>query len=146
MDTNTLNNRISLVAPCGIDCGICELHNLTENDSLYQTLVLRGIAKEKLPCHGCRAVEGNCPIIPDLCKTWVCVKENDLEFCSGCTDFPCIRLQPAADRANILPHNMKVFNLCKINQVGLIAFIEQSAEIKRHYYKGIIEVGNGPNK
>ena len=144
MEFTNSNNRLSLVAPCGIDCGICELHTLTKNDALYQTMIQRGIAKEKLPCPGCRVVDGNCPVIPNVCDTWKCVKENEMEFCSGCTDFPCNRLQPAADRANILPHNMKVFNLCKINQVGLFAFTEQSSEIKKRYYKGIIEVGNGP--
>lgn len=144
MESNNINDRLALVAPCGIDCGICELHLVSETDELYQSLLQRGIAKEKLPCPGCRAVEGSCPVKPDGCNTWKCVKENELEFCSGCTDFPCTRLQPAADRANVLPHNLKVFNLCLINQIGLKAFIERSAEIKKRYYFGKMQVGNGP--
>jgi hypothetical protein len=144
MNPNTLTDRLSMVAPCGIDCGICELHTLTEDDALYQTMVQRGISKEKLPCPGCRAVEGNCLVKTTVCDTWKCVKENELEFCSACTDFPCNRLQPAADRADVLPHNLKVFNLCLINQIGLKAFVEISAEIKLKYYKGKIVVGNGP--
>jgi hypothetical protein len=144
MKLNICNERLNMVAPCGIDCGICEMHTLTENDSLYLTMIQRGIPKEKLPCPGCRAVEGNCPVKPTVCDTWKCVGENELEFCSGCTDFPCNRLQPAADRADLLPHNLKVFNLCKISQIGLKAFTEQSAEIKLKYYRGKIVVGNGP--
>lgn len=144
MEPDKINERLSMVAPCGIDCGICELHLVSETDELYQSLLQRGIPKEKLPCPGCRAVEGNCPVKPTVCNTWTCVKENELEFCSACTDFPCNRLQPAADQANILPHNLKVFNLCLINQIGIKAFTERSAEIKLKYYLGKMEIGNGP--
>jgi hypothetical protein len=144
MELNSINERLSLIAPCGIDCGICELHLVSETDELYQSLLKRGIRKEKLPCPGCRAVEGNCPVKPTVCDTWKCVKENELEFCSACTDFPCNRLQPCADRADVLPHNLKVFNLCLINQIGLKAFAGRSGEIKMKYYKGKIVVGSGP--
>jgi hypothetical protein len=139
-----ITDRLSLVAPCGIDCGICQLRLLKENDELYRSLMARGIPKEGLPCPGCRAVAGHCPVKPSVCDTWKCVSENELEFCSACTEFPCNRLQPAADRADVLPHNLKVFNLCLINQIGLGAFTERSAEINRKYYSGKIELGNGP--
>jgi hypothetical protein len=144
MESNTINDRLNMVAPCGIDCGICELYLCKDDEQLYDYLVQKGIPKEKLPCLGCRAIEGNCPVIPTVCDTWNCVKENELEFCSACTDFPCNRLQPAADRANVLPHNLKVFNLCLINQIGLKAFTERSAKIKQRYYQGKMQVGNGP--
>ncbi len=144
MNLNNLTDRLSMVAPCGIDCGICELHILTKNDEWYERMVQRGISPDRLPCPGCRAIEGNCPVKPTTCATWKCVKENELEFCSACTDFPCNRLQPCADRADILPHNLKVFNLCLINQIGLKAFVEKSAEVKLKYYCGKIDVGNGP--
>ncbi|MDP2889396.1 MAG: DUF3795 domain-containing protein [Bacteroidota bacterium] len=144
MERNTINERLSMVAPCGIDCGICELHLCKDDQNLYNYLLQLGIPKEKLPCPGCRAIEGNCPVKPTVCDTWTCVRENELEFCSACTDFPCNRLQPCADRADVLPHNLKVFNLCLINQIGLKAFTERSGEIKMKYYKGKIVVGNGP--
>lgn len=144
MESNKINERLSMVAPCGIDCGICELHLVRETDELFQSLVQKGIPGEKLPCPGCRAADGNCPLKPNGCATWNCVKENELEFCSGCTDFPCNHLHPAADRADVLPHNLKVFNLCLINQIGLKAFIKQSAEIKKRYFCGKMQVGNGP--
>lgn len=145
MELNTINDRVNMVAPCGIDCGICELQLCKNDKQLYDYLVQKGIPKEKLPCPGCRAVEGNCPVKPSVCDTWKCVKENELEFCSACTDFPCNRLQPCADRADVLPHNLKVFNLCLINQIGLKAFAERSGEIKMKYYRGKIVVGNGPH-
>lgn len=135
-DSNTLTDRLSMVAPCGIDCGICELHLCKDNEQLFNCLVQKGIPKEKLPCQGCRSAEGNCPVIEKVCDTYSCVRENELEFCSACTDFPCNKLHPAADRADVLPHNLKVFNLCTINQIGLKAFTEKAAEIKRGYYQG----------
>ena len=144
METNTINERLSMVAPCGIDCGICELHICKDDEQLYNHLIQMGISKDKLPCEGCRSIEGHCPTIRNICDTWLCVNENELEFCSACNDFPCNKLQPAADRANILPHNLKIFNLCKINQIGLKAFTEKSMEIKIRYYKGKIQVGSGP--
>lgn len=144
MESNTLNDRLSMVAPCGIDCGICELHLCKDDQSIYNQLVENVISPGKLPCSGCRALEGNCPLKPMGCETWNCVRENELEFCSGCTDFPCNRLQPTADRADVLPHNLKVFNLCLIYQIGLKAFIERSAEINKRYYFGKMQVGNGP--
>jgi hypothetical protein len=56
-------------------------------------------------------------------------------------DFPSNRLQPCAD---VLPHNLKVFNLSLINQIGLKAFTERSAEIKMKYYRGKMAIGNRP--
>ena len=136
--------RLELVAPCGIDCGICELYISRDNKELYDYLVSTGIPKENLPCDGCRPKDGNCPVIMGECKTYSCVKENSVDFCSDCNDFPCNKLAPSADRANILPHNTKVFNLSVIKKNGLENFIEKSLEIKEKYYRGKMEIGNGP--
>ncbi len=136
--------RLNLVAACGIDCGICELYTCGHNHELFNRLVERGISKESLPCDGCRSVEGKCPVIGGVCETYRCTKEKKVDFCSDCEDFPCEKLQPAANRADILPHNMKVFNLCTIKRIGLEAFTEKSLEIKKRYYVGKMVVGKGP--
>ena len=141
-----MNNdeRINLVAPCGIDCGICELHTCTEGSELYNSMIARGIPKEKIPCSGCRAVEGNCPVLPAVCTTYTCVDGKKKEFCFACDEFPCAMLQPSSDRANILPHNLMVFNLCSIKRMGVENFIQASLMIKQKYYKGKMTVGKGP--
>lgn len=139
------NERLNLVAPCGIDCGICELYFCKDDAQLLDYLVSNGIPKENLPCPGCRPMEGKCPVIPELCKTYECVTDKNVEFCYECNEFPCGKLQPTVDRANILPHNMKVFNLCKMKNIGLEKFAEISIDIKAKYYKGIMSlIGNGP--
>jgi hypothetical protein len=136
--------RNNLVAPCGIDCGVCELYMCRDNPALYKMLTEKGISKEKIPCNGCRAVEGNCPVIHSQCETFSCTTDKNVAFCYECENFPCLKLHPSADRANILPHNLKVFNLCTIKNKGIENFIGTSGEIKRKYYKGIMEVGRGP--
>ena len=97
-----------------------------------------------MPCAGCRNIEGKCPIIQGTCSTYTCVKEKGVEFCYECGDFPCAMLQPASDRAAVLPHNLKVFNLCSIQNKGLDRFIQDYAEIKRKYYQGKMAIGKGP--
>jgi hypothetical protein len=139
-----LNERLDMVAPCGIDCGICELNLCDENSELHSGLISRGIPKEKIPCKGCRAINGDCPVIPRICDTYTCITEKGLDFCFDCDDFPCIKLHPSSDRADVLPHNLKVFNLCKIQNTNLQEFVEVSGEIKQRYYKGKMFVGKGP--
>jgi hypothetical protein len=138
------HERIKLVAPCGIDCGTCELHLCKDNQQLFSYLVSKGIPQEKLPCSGCRDIEGNCPVIGNQCASYTCITEHNLEFCFDCRDFPCSKLNPSADRADVLPHNLKVFNLCTIQRDGVEGFIALSTDIKHKYYKGKMEIGNGP--
>jgi hypothetical protein len=140
----TTKERLDLVAPCGIDCGICELHICKNDAQLLNAMIAKGIPKEKLPCKGCRSIEGECPVIGGVCETYTCVKEKKVAFCFECAEFPCTKLHPSADRADMLPHNMKVFNLCTIKQKGLDGFVRNSPEIKKRYYKGKMSIGKGP--
>ena len=138
------NQRNDLVAPCGIDCGTCELYLCKDNGKLLEYLLSKGIPSDKLPCAGCRANQGNCPVIGNQCATYACVVGKEVNFCFQCNEFPCSKLNPSADRAGVLPHNMKVFNLCSIQRKGVEGFIEISTEIKGRYYKGTMEIGKGP--
>ena len=136
--------RLNLVAPCGIDCGICELYTCRADARLFSVLTARGIPVEKIPCDGCRPIAGRCPIIKEDCETYKCVMEKKVEFCFECSEFPCVKLHPSSKRAEVLPHNMKVFNLCTIKRDGVEAFVEKSSGIKKRYYAGIMEIGKGP--
>jgi hypothetical protein len=136
--------RLGLVTSCGIDCGTCELYMCKDNSKLQNILVGKGVPKEKLPCPGCRAIKGACPVIGSICETYLCASAQNVEYCFDCKDFPCTKLHPAAHRAEILPHNLKVFNLCTIKRIGLAAFVEKSAELRKRYYTGKMDVGKGP--
>ena len=83
-------------------------------------------------------------MIPEVCATYTCAQEKGATFCFDCGDFPCAKLNPAADRADVLPHNTKMFNLCTIQRLGVEDFVNASPEIRRRYYKGKMIVGKGP--
>ncbi len=138
------NEALAAVGPCGINCGDCELHKAKDDQGLLEALVSKGIKRERLPCPGCRPVRGKCPVIGGTCRTYECVQQRRFDFCYECPDFPCDKLNPAADRADILPHNLKVFNLCTIQRLGVEGFIAQSAELEKMYFKGKMKIGKGP--
>ena len=71
-------------------------------------------------------------------------KRKGVEFCCDCDDFPCEFLAPTADKAAQYPHNMKVYNLCRIKKVGLERWIEEEAgQIRKKYFTGKFVVGKG---
>ncbi|HNW98972.1 MAG TPA: DUF3795 domain-containing protein [Bacteroidales bacterium] len=138
------SERLNLVAPCGIDCGICELYTCKDNTQLFDQLVAKGISKDIIPCKGCRPTNGKCPLIQKICETFNCISKKKLNFCYECNDFPCLTLHPSADRANKLPHNMKMYNLCTIKKEGVENFVKKSSEIKNRYFAGTMAIGKGP--
>ncbi len=77
------------------------------------------------------------------CETLDCVKEKGHNLCSECSDFPCKLLAPLAEGAAMYPHNMKVYNLCRIQKYGIEKWIEESSEIRTKYFKHKFVVGKG---
>lgn len=138
------NKIIELISPCGIYCGGCSLYLAKDNPELAQVLIKHGVKAEDLPCPGCRAVEGNCKHLDGTCENFGCAQEKCVSFCYECDDFPCNRLHPAADRANSLPHNLKMFAQCYIRNHGPEAFIAHIPEMRKRYFNGIISYGKGP--
>ena len=107
-----------LTAPCGLDCFNCDLleANLSDDRRAAFAAALQ-IAPDIVACRGCR-VEGGCKLMAGPCPTRACVTERGLSFCSQCDDFPCPRLMPAREGADRYPHNIKLYNLCRIQAVG----------------------------
>lgn len=137
-------DKVSLTSPCGLDCFNCELYgdNLTDNlKDLIHTKM--GVSKEDIPCKGCRVQDGKHYHIPNGCRNLDCIKEKGVEFCSDCSDFPCEILAPLSDGAQMYPHNMKVYNLCRIKQFGIEKWIEESSKIREKYFKKKFVVGKG---
>lgn len=141
-DVNSVN--FNMTAPCGISCANCECHTAKNSPPLLNYLIGTGIPAQNLPCDGCRTIKGACPVIGEICQTYLCVKDKGVNFCYECMDYPCEKLNPAANRAEVLPHNLKVFNLCVIKNRGLDKFAEEAGNIKTKYYKGTMAVGRGP--
>ena len=99
------------------------------------------IPVEVMFCNGCRAHDGQIPLQKHVfgeahrCAAYECSKEKGINFCGDCEQFPCDNLHPYADMAGELPHNVKVFNLCLINKMGLEKWAEsKAAEVRKAYF------------
>ena len=137
-------NKSYLTAPCGLDCFNCNLYeeNLTE-ETRQRVAAYRCIPPEEVACKGCRAVQGKCRYADFDCATWACAQRKGVAYCFECGAFPCGLLAPTAKGASF-PHNMKVYNLCRMKLLGVDAWAEEAARIRRRYYEGTFVVGQGP--
>jgi len=138
-------DKNALEAPCGIHCGLCPMHIAATDENVRMRIAERmKKPPEQVPCAGCRAVYGHCPVIGEQCATWVCSKERGVEFCYECPEFPCIKLMPCADRAATLPHNIKLYSLVLRKSKGAHEWEKQIKEAYDLYYKGEMSIGRGP--
>jgi hypothetical protein len=132
---------LKLTAPCGKDCFNCPLYIGEENKENRENFLKRNnIPKDKFMCKGCRPNNGFCPGLEILgidghCKMYQCIQTKKVEFCFECDEFPCPGLQPVADRAERVPHALKIFNLCMIQKHGVEKWAtEYSKQIFTSYY------------
>ena len=140
-------DKKSLTAPCGLACFICSTYegSITE-DYKKQVSAFLKIPPEEVPCKGCRDEKGNCKFgVNNQCPTYDCVQEKGVSFCHECGDFPCDNLRPTKNGANY-PHNIKMYNLCRMKHFGIDKWIEEAEEIQNLYYNGKFEVGKRPIK
>ena len=137
-------DKTLLTAPCGLDCFNCSGYedNVTE-EYKEQVAEFFGIPIEETPCKGCRDEKGKCIWANGQCATWDCVQEKGLTYCHECDEFPCKLLMPTKQGADY-PHNMKVYNLCRMKFFGINQWIEEAAEIRKRYFEGRFVVGKGP--
>ncbi len=134
---------MTLIAPCGIHCGACPLYKVKDDPSLRESLVKR-INWNGVPCPGCRQGKGRHQLVEGTCPTYACSSARKVDFCFECAEFPCAKLNPASDRADVLPHNLKIFNLCYIKQHGVAEYLKKEPEFKQRYYQGKMVIGKGP--
>jgi hypothetical protein len=140
-----MKDKEALVAPCGLDCFNCEIYKDNLTDDLAELIHRRsGVSKEQIPCEGCRQQDGkHYRLPPEGCATLDCVKAKGVDLCCNCADFPCVLLAPIAAGAGMYPHNMKVYNLCRIKKVGLEGWTEEAGQIRTRYFTGEFVVGKG---
>lgn len=140
-----MEDKRALAAPCGLDCFNCGIYADNLTDELAEWIHEKvGVAKDEIPCRGCREQDGvHYHLPPEGCATLDCVKSKGVAFCCDCDEFPCPLLAPTADGAGMYPHNMKVYNLCRIRKVGLDAWIEEVGRIRKRYFNREFAVGKG---
>lgn len=139
-----MEDQKCLVASCGTYCGECECYTCRDSNELKKYLISKGMDEAKLPCPGCREVKGECTALKGTCPTYLCIQEKAVDFCYECNEYPCIKLCPCSDKANILPHNMKLANLCMIEHQGIDKMIAGFKQQKLNYFKGKMVIGEGP--
>jgi hypothetical protein len=133
-----------MTAPCGIPCFECISYKAKSNE-IIKKRISEGIGMDydKSACEGCRNRKGKgflseknnifpeskCLLMNEkgICKIYLCVEKRQIHNCSECSDFPCDYLQPLADRANRIPHNLKIYNLSLIKKIGLEKWAKEKA-------------------
>jgi hypothetical protein len=93
-----------LIAPCGMNCGICYAH-----------------LREKNKCPGCRFLKSNKPVSIAKCKIRNCeiINNSKVKFCFECTDFPCKNLKYLDKRYRTKYGMSEIDNLESIRNNGI---------------------------
>ncbi len=103
----------ALIAPCGINCGVCLAY-----------------LRKKNKCPGCLSVDCNKPQYCLKCRIKHCDKFNDSTFsyCFDCPKFPCTRLK-RLNKRYIEKYSLSLIgNLNDIQKHGFDQFINNENE------------------
>lgn len=119
----------SLIAPCGMNCGLCLAH-----------------LREKKKCGGCNDIDGDKPVYCSKCRIKNCetIQESKSKLCYECNKFPCARMKQLDKRYRTKYKMSMIENLEQIKSTGMDEFIKN--EIIRWTCKncgGIICVHRG---
>lgn len=106
------NESDSLIAPCGMNCGLC-----------------LAFLRDRNKCPGCRGPDDNKAKTRVNCKIKTCdfFKDNDAEFCFECPDFPCDKIEHIDERYRRRFSTSLIENLESIKNTGMKKFLEDEA-------------------
>ncbi|OGF48958.1 MAG: hypothetical protein A2231_10955 [Candidatus Firestonebacteria bacterium RIFOXYA2_FULL_40_8] len=121
-----------LIAPCGINCGVCSLYLAYSN----------GLPEKKgniRHCIGCKPRNKKCT----RCKTG---NINKIRFCYECSDFPCEFLKRLEKRylSSYKRPESPIKNLKDIKKLGVKKFLAlERKKWKCPKCSGVVSVHNG---
>ena len=103
----------ALIAPCGMDCGICYAY-LRDNNR----------------CHGCRVTRPDKPVYCVRCVIANCtlLRQTVSGFCYDCDKYPCKRLKQLDKRYRTKYHMSMLENLDYIKEKGMDGFLDLEEE------------------
>lgn len=104
-----------LIAPCGMNCGICVSYLAKKND-------LKKKGFQKSYCEGCLPRGKNCSFMKKQCDL---LGKGLVRFCYECKDFPCARLKALDTRYRTKYHMSMIENLEYIKEHGMEKFLEK---------------------
>jgi hypothetical protein len=107
-----------LVAPCGMNCGICAAYLAGKYD-----LKRRGLGIGY--CAGCRPRGKNCAFMKKHCEL---IGQGKVQFCFECPSFPCPRLKRLDKRYRTNYHMSMIENLEYIQEHGMEKFLKKETE------------------
>jgi len=108
-----------LIAPCGMNCGICSSYLAYKNN-----ITGKGIPH----CKGCRPRDKKCAFLKKRCKDDLKLLKCEIEFCFECNYFPCENLIKL-DKRYREKYNMSMIDNCnEIKEKGIDCFIENQYE------------------
>jgi hypothetical protein len=113
----------SLIAPCGMDCGICVGH-----------------LRDKNRCQGCMAPDKGKPRAYAACRIKNC-KRRTGKFCFTCKIFPCHLIRHLDKRYRTRYGMSEIGNLNAIKAKGISSFVKSERK-KWQNSKGVLCVHN----
>jgi hypothetical protein len=99
----------SLIAPCGMNCGLCLAY-----------------LREKNKCLGCNGSDLGKPAYCLKCRMKNCetIRNNKSKLCYECDKFPCLRLRQLDKRYRTKYSMSMIENLKQIESSGIDIFLE----------------------
>ena len=140
--------KLQLVSPCGYCCLSCPAYEksvCTDEVAIQKEATRANLPVDKFQnvCGGCRPKRGR-PHRDNLCQTYdCCVNRKGLDFCYQCEDFPCLKLAPISERAEVRRHNTKIYNLLMLKKLGLDEYIQKSGELSTQWVRGKTPIPGG---
>ena len=107
-----------LIAPCGMNCGICSGYLAFSHD----------IKKEgiKMPyCAGCRPRDKQCAFLKKKCELLL---NGQVRYCYECPEYPCRRLEHIDERYKKYYRMSMIENLEYIKENGIRNFLSREDE------------------
>lgn len=108
-----------LIAPCGMNCGICSGYLALKND-----VKSRGVRMTY--CAGCRPRDKQCAFLKKRCETLL---NGQVQYCYECESYPCERLRHIDKRYFLSAFRMSMIeNLEYIRKEGIEEFLKKESE------------------
>jgi len=105
VNTTSINSK--LLAPCGMNCGICMAY-----------------LREKNHCPGCRFFNSKEPVSIARCIIKNCETIKEAKFCFSCEKYPCTRLKNLDKRYTTKYGMSMIENLENIKRLGIREFVK----------------------
>ena len=126
---NQIKKRYPTIACCGIDCGLCP----------------RYYTDGKSRCPGCMG-EKFFKQHPSCSILTCCVKNQGLETCAECPQYPCEKIRQWDLADSFVTHKKSLENLRQIKDRGILEFIKQQEEKMIVLNKLLKEYDDGKSK